>query len=312
MTDNAITVVLDDTPLAKPRDFEPYLQSREADFAAMLAGTDISPQRFIKSTLHALARSHPNVMKSTKTSLLLAVLEAAESGLEPTGQYGGAHLVPFWNKDIKQFEATLIRDYRGLIKMVKRSGAVSRIMADVVYEGDDFAYERGTNPGIHHVPTTDPAGRGNVTHVYAAAWDPQGRLIDFAVMTLAEVEVIRKRAASGKSGPWVNDPGEMMKKTAIRRLIKTIPDVATPQLARALEAEDAFEDRAASPEVAVAVGSRRSRLLQRLAGGAETASTATEPSGRDTPQGDPAEAPEGPAGKAEAEAGMDSDEGLPE
>jgi recombination protein RecT len=46
--------------------------------------------------------------------------------------------------------------------------------------------------------------------------------IDTEVMTLAEVEAIRKRSKASGSGPWVTDFEEMAKKTVIRRHSKRL------------------------------------------------------------------------------------------
>jgi phage RecT family recombinase len=258
-------VTLPENPITKPIEFEPILRTRMEDLNAALAGTDISPDRFIKAVIHSLAR-HPKVMACTPTSILLAVLEAAEMGLEPTGPYGGAHLVPYRNKSNGRQEAKLIVEYRGFVKMAMRSGQVRAVHADVVYEGDHFRYERGTGPFVQHTPTLTSAERGNLTHAYAIAWDNKDRVIDFAVMTVEEVEAIRNRSRASDEGPWVTDYTEMAKKTCVRRLFKLIPVAVTPQLAAALEAEDVWEAEAREVGPPAELSGRRARLLAKLTG----------------------------------------------
>ncbi len=69
-----------------------------------------------------------------------------------------------------------------------------------------------------------------------------------AVMTLAEVEAIKKRSKSGGSGPWVSDFDEMAKKTAIRRHSKRL--TLSPEFADALEKDDdKIDERAVSGRV---------------------------------------------------------------
>lgn len=249
------------TALAKPKDFEVIIAAREGDLESLLAGTDITPQRFIKSTVHALARQ-PKVMQCDQASILLAVLEAAEMGLEPTGAYGGAHLVPYGNK------CGLIVDYRGFIKMALRSGQVSSVMAALVYDADTFSYELGTKPHIQHVPALEREADSKVTHVYAVYWTPEGHS-GFVVMTHAEVEAVRRMGATGQSEPWKTSWGEMAKKTAVRRLFKLYPVAITPQLATALEHEDRWDSGAAggvgeSPPAAPSP--RRARVFAALTG----------------------------------------------
>jgi len=255
-------VVADDSPLAKPLEIQPLLEARIGELGNLLSGTEVSPERFIASTVHALAR-FPDVMKASRTSILLAVLEAAEMGLEPTGPYGGAYLIRY--KDHVQ----LIVDYRGFVKMALRSGQVSTVAAALVYEGDFFEYELGTTPFVRHVPTLDRNETSHVRHVYAIFWTPTGGS-GFVVMTHAEIEAIRSRSRAGSSGPWVSDWGEMAKKTAVRRLFKLYPVALTPQMAAALDREDRYEDATPVGEAPTGVLTRRARLVNRLAG-AETA-----------------------------------------
>ena len=55
-------------------------------------------------------------------------------------------------------------------------------------------------------------------------------LVDFSngrrkseVMSIKELESIRKRSQAGSSGPWKTDFGEMAKKTVFRRCVKWLP-----------------------------------------------------------------------------------------
>jgi recombination protein RecT len=244
------------------KDFEPYLIDRKAELDAYLAGSDVSTERFIKATILALAR-YPDIQKAPVKDVLLAVLSTAEMGLEPTGAYGGAHLIRYGEK------VNVLVDYRGFVKMALRSGQVHSVSADLVYAGDEFSYERGTNPRIVHIPTLSDAKRGTVTHIYAIAVLNAGGS-EFVVMTKTEVEAIRTRSRAGSTGPWVSDWGEMAKKTAVRRLFKLIPVAITPQLATALDRED--QDADEKPTAAAPVDPSRRSLLSRL-GVADAADT---------------------------------------
>ena len=56
------------------------------------------------------------------------------------------------------------------------------------------------------------------------------------VMSMDDVEAIRKRSQAGNNGPWVTDYAEMAKKTIFRRLSKWLP--LSPEIRSAAENDD--------------------------------------------------------------------------
>ncbi len=184
----------------------------------------ITAERLARIALTQL-RQTPKLLECTRESLLGAIMQCAQLGLEP-GTLGQCWLIPYGK------EATFILGYRGMAQLAWRSSQIASIAARAVFEGDVFAYDFGTDE-IKHQPggTTDPA---KLTHVYAIVRTSNGgRLWD--VMTRAEVEAIRKRSRAGESGPWKTDYAEMAKKTVMRRLFKIAPLSAELQTAMALD-----------------------------------------------------------------------------
>lgn len=169
----------------------------------------MTPERFSRIALTAISRT-PKLQDCTQTSLFKCLLDLSAMGLEPDGR--NAHLIPYGN------EATLVVDYKGLIKLVRNSGDVVSIRAENVCENDEFSWENGII--THRVDWLKP--RGAFLAVYAEAKLKSGE-VQTAVLTNEEVESIRKRSRSGNSGPWATDTGEMRKKSALRRLCKLLP-----------------------------------------------------------------------------------------
>jgi recombinational DNA repair protein RecT len=58
-------------------------------------------------------------------------------------------------------QAKFIPGYRGLIVLARRSGEISNIYAEAVYEGDRFEVELGLTPKLLHVPNYDSDERDN-------------------------------------------------------------------------------------------------------------------------------------------------------
>jgi recombination protein RecT len=217
------------------------LERSKSSIAAVIP-KHITPDRLLKVALSATART-PALLACTPQSILLAVMQAAELGVEVGGLLGEAYFVPF--KDT----ATLIVGYRGLIKLARNSGELKTIEARVVHANDQFEIEFGLENKLVHKPCLagDP---GDTVCVYAIA-----RYKDDAyqveVMTRAEIDAIRNRSKAGTDGPWVTDFDEMAKKTVLRRLLKTGP--LSPEVKRALEHEAAIDQNIASPILDVAV-----------------------------------------------------------
>jgi recombination protein RecT len=191
----------------------------------------VAPDRIIKVALTAITKT-PKLMECTRQSLILAILQAAELGLEPGGSLGEGWLIPY--KDTCQF----IPGYRGLISLARRSGQIISIEAHVVHEADAFHFALGLEPVLNHVPDLEEEDSGKITHAYAIARLVGGG-VQFEVMSKNQIDKIRARSRAANNGPWVTDYEEMARKTTIRRLAKYLP--LSVELARALDLQAATE-----------------------------------------------------------------------
>lgn len=144
-------------------------------------------------------------------SIVQSAYRAAMLNLSPDPVLGEAYIVPY--KGV----ATLQIGYKGMIKLALRGG-IRKIYAQIVREGEAFTATLGIHPDLTHTPGY---GEGQPTHAYAVAWLASGE-VDFEVLAWAEVMAIKARSKAGNNGPWVTDPAEMAKKTAIRRLCKRL------------------------------------------------------------------------------------------
>lgn len=161
-----------------------------------------------------LVAQTPALADCTSSSFLGALMTSAQLGLEP-GPLGEAYLVPYGGK------VTFIPGYRGLIKLAWQSGKLKTIAAHVVRDNDEFDFAYGLEPTLTHRPQLR-GDRGKVFAVYAAATFIDGGSA-FVVMSIDEVEEIRKRSKAGQKGPWVTDWDAMAKKTAVRQLARWLP-----------------------------------------------------------------------------------------
>ena len=242
-----------------------------------LAAVHIAPERFLSVVDQALRRS-PALLECTPTSILKALLDAAELGLVPSGLVGQAYLVPYRNRHTGRKEAQLIPGYRGLIDLARRSGEVKAIEARTVRENDEFEIVFGTDGMVRHVPyinrsnetvefeNPDRPGEmvsrvkdgGNFIGAYMIATLSDGvKQVEW--MSWAEINLIRARSRAQGDGPWVTDPGEMGKKTVTRRGSKYLPIAIDSPLNRALAMEEEAE-RNATALKSVGVSANRAAL----------------------------------------------------
>lgn len=215
---------------------------KKPDGVAMMAGTleKLKPQLALALPSHVKAdklirvvltelRRNDDLLKCHTASVLGCVMTAAQLGLEIGAHLGHAYLIPY------KKECTLIIGYKGLCELVYRSGHVSGVWARVVRTGDVFEWEEGSEPKLVHKPSVTG---GEVTHAYAVVKMKDG-FTRFEVMTLADVKEIKARSKAASDGPWVTDFPEMAKKTALRRICKTLPQ--SPELARAIAMDEAVD-----------------------------------------------------------------------
>jgi recombination protein RecT len=260
------------------------LEARAPAFRQLL-GTDEAVARFNRGVVLAITKN-PDLMLCTPQSVLTACFEAAAQGLEPTGAAGGAHLVPYKNGNEKI--AQLIPDYRGVIRLIMRDGVVTSVEANVVKEGDEFAYQLGSDPWVQHTPSLE-AGRSAkaTTHAYAVMRLRGSATPIVTVEDRAGLERVMNRGGrkSDKS-PWSTDFDEMAKKTMVKRGAKLCP--VDPAIRAILVREDEMSgahdiDPTVVDGTARPTATRVSRLAARL--GAGDAAAATEEAGDDVDEG---------------------------
>ena len=187
----------------------------------------MTPERMIRIALTEL-RKTPQLLKCDSTSLLGAIVQCSQLGLEPGNNLGHAYLIPYGR------ECTLIIGYKGLIDLSRRSGQIVSISAREVRANDKFKIKYGLNEVLEHEPNFDD--RGELKGFYAIAQLKDGGH-QFEYMPIIEINKIRDTSKSSKSSmsPWGNYYEEMAKKTVIRRLFKYLPVSVEIQQAVALD-----------------------------------------------------------------------------
>jgi recombination protein RecT len=220
----------------RPKEQIAYLLTKKkAEIAAMLPA-HLNAERLLKVAQIA-ATTTPALLKCDVASLVGAIAQCAQMGLEPNTVLGHAYLVPFntrrtdpttgeqrWVNSVQ-----VIVGYKGLIDLARRSGQIVSIAAHEVCHGDKFDLAYGLEERLEHRPAIE--GRGEVIGFYAVAKLVGGGYA-FEWMSREQIERVRDGSQGWQQAlkfrkeaqhPWAQHFVEMGRKTVIRRLAKYLP-----------------------------------------------------------------------------------------
>jgi recombinational DNA repair protein RecT len=142
-------------------------------------------------------------------SLWVALQECARIGLQP-GAHGHVYIVPYGGV------ATVIPGYKGLIALMKRSGTVADVYANIVREGDEFEHREGSEPYIHHIRKLSTEAPAEIIAAYAIAIYANGARHP---LLMDRWELNRVRTDTDAWRDWTD---RMCRKSAIRQLANLI------------------------------------------------------------------------------------------
>jgi len=118
----------------------------------------MTPDRMARIALTQL-RVNPKLFNCTPESFYGSLMAASQLGLEP-GVNGQCYLIPYGNT------CTLVPGWRGYMDLVGRTGRAAA-WTDAVYDGDEFDYQKGDKPFIHHKPGKWAGKEASLIFTYA-------------------------------------------------------------------------------------------------------------------------------------------------
>lgn len=182
----------------------------------------ITPERMARITLTAV-RNNPKLAQAEPMSLLSAVMQSAQLGLEPNTPLGEAYLIPYMNRKKQMLEVQFQMGYKGLLSLAHRTGEYQSIYAHEVYPNDKFSYQLGLNKDLKHVPSDIPEGEPNY---YYAVYHLKNGGYDFVVWSREKIIRHAKKYSAGiqkDSSPWKSDFDAMAKKTVLINVLDYAP-----------------------------------------------------------------------------------------
>ncbi|OXM17343.1 recombinase RecT [Paenibacillus herberti] len=203
-----------------------YMEKMKGQIAEALP-RHMSIERLSRIALTTI-RTNPKLLECTTASLMGAVMQSAQLGLEP-GLIGHCYIIPYGK------EAQFIIGYKGMIDLARRSGHIQSIAAHVVYQNDFIELVYGLDDKLTHVPwhlrsDAFPTESGAIKGAYMVAkFKDGGHQIHY--MPYSEILQHRDRSSGYKNAvkynktdnPWISDEPEMCKKTVIRSGWKFLP-----------------------------------------------------------------------------------------
>ena len=150
-------------------------------------------------------------------SFIRAALECARLGHQPgTDDF---YFVPIGG-GVEGWEG-----YRGVAKRIGNAGYT--VVAEIVYENDDYEYERGTMPRPVHKRTKFGQPRGKMVGAYAYAYPVWNKDAVSKVVEMDEAEIMTHKAASKTASSsdslWNKWPVSAWLKTVVHELGKWVP-----------------------------------------------------------------------------------------
>lgn len=197
-----------------------YIDEARPQFESVAIDRSITFEREAGFATQALMANEytMRIAKQNPQSVINAVSNIAAIGISLNPAKRQAYLVP------RDGRICLDIGYIGLLDLAIQSGSIRWGQAELVYAADRFVMRGFDEPPIHE---RDPfnTNRGEIVGAYVVVKTCDGDYLT-TTMPIDELLSIRDRSQAWKqkqSGPWKTDPGEMMKKTVVKRAYKLWP-----------------------------------------------------------------------------------------
>lgn len=221
---NEVVQAAPQTPIQR---FNQYLDTYKQNILPdLLKKHNIEPAQFVHIVLSEV-KKNPKLLEAFQInppSMFASILAGAEIGLIPSDMLGEFYLIPRRIND--KLTVTPLIGYKGIHNIILRSGEVTKVHTECVFEGDEFEPIYGLEPNIIHKPNFSVL-RDSTTlkFVYAVAKLKNGEY-QFAV--LSKTDVIKIRSLSRYENElYFNDKKDpnlwMVRKTALIQLAKLLP-----------------------------------------------------------------------------------------
>ena len=195
-----------------------YVSQQEGLFLPVVSDESVTWEKEKQFAIQALTANDylAKIAASKPATLQNAIINIASIGISLNPALKHAYLVP------RKGGVCLDLSYMGLLHLAQSSGVILWGQCKVVRANDTYQ-----NAGLSKEPThiaNTFGDRGDIVGAYCTVKTVDG---DFLTeeMNINEIYDIRERseAYKRKSGPWVTDESEMIRKTVVKRAYKYWP-----------------------------------------------------------------------------------------
>lgn len=192
----------------------PTMLAEKLDAVKEALPKDFNKTRFVQNCIALLNDDPDKYTKYSASNILTNLVKASYLGLDFYSHE--AYLIPYGDK------LSFMTSYTGSMKLAKKYSIrpIKDIYAKLIREGDTFEeVVANGEQTVNFKPL--PLNEGKIIGAFAVVVYQDGG-VGYEVMSLTELENVRKCSKASNSPAWKNFPGEMYKKTVLRRLCKYI------------------------------------------------------------------------------------------
>lgn len=193
---------------------------------SLLKKHNIDPAQFKFVVLSEIKKNEKLLLafQENPSSMFASILAGAEIGLMPSEMLGEFFLIP--RKIDNKMTVTPMIGYKGMVNLLLRSGEITKVHTECVYEGDEFEAIYGLEQNIIHKPNFAKERSSNtLKFVYAVAKLKNGDY-QFVVLTKGDILKIVNMSKYNNS-LYFNDKQDpnmwMVRKVALMQLAKMLP-----------------------------------------------------------------------------------------
>ena len=214
-------------PITPIQRFQGYMETyKDNVLPALLKKHNIEPAQFVQIVLSEIKKNEKLLLafNENPASMFASILAGAEIGLIPSDMLGEFYLIP--RKIDGKMTVTPLIGYKGLVNIILRSGEVTKVHTQCVFEGEEFEPIYGLEPNIIHKPNYEvERSSKTLKFVYAVAKLKNG---DYQFEVLSRGDIVKINNLSRYDNAlYFNDQKDpqmwMVRKTALIQLAKMLP-----------------------------------------------------------------------------------------
>jgi len=252
MTEKAIVKLQMDCPLADTRHLANMSESDLAIIGNAFPDETLSDEQRMKKAMTFRSQfklyidntdnskgGRDKLLRCVTQSIAESMLTLASLDLPLTKSLGYAALIPYGGI------CTVQLMYQGLGGLMYRTGTVASIQTGVVYEGDKFDYELGSEPWLKYKEGEGKRTDDKLTHAWCICHNKTGPQT-IEVMDRAELNKVKKASKMPDGPAWKGWFSQMCRKAPEKRIAKymqtAVGGMAQTTLARGLDLENSQYD----------------------------------------------------------------------